>query len=276
MVLGLVDRDRLSQRISPANEESDFRLVVEGLRRTERRRERVGQSALAHWPAHGGVAHDDRRGPSVIRDRDVLVVGQQRIIRAKQLPDVRRVVDRGVEIGVIANRDRQPELDVGHADQDAVRAIARATRARVVGGEERARPGAQRAHRGSPGREEGVERRPATQTRRLACGTRERARVERGDDVEDPIANRDPNASRTRRRAREYSQRKVLNREIGVRRVRGYDPGAKRGVMRMIDAAGRRHNSPRATRSSIGSRNEQEPNAIAKCARTSRSCSVRR
>ncbi len=45
----------------------------------------------------------------MVADRDVLVVGQQRVVGAEQAADVGRVVDAGVEVGVVADARRQAQ-----------------------------------------------------------------------------------------------------------------------------------------------------------------------
>ena len=52
--------------------------------------------------------HDDRAGPAVVADRQVLPVRRQRVaVRAEQPADVGRVVLGGVEVDVVGDRERQ-------------------------------------------------------------------------------------------------------------------------------------------------------------------------
>ena len=56
---------------------------------------------------HRCAADHDRRRAAVIPDRDVLIVGQQRIVGTEQAADIGGVEHGGVEIGVVADRRRQ-------------------------------------------------------------------------------------------------------------------------------------------------------------------------
>jgi uncharacterized membrane protein len=50
----------------------------------------------------------------VVADREVTPVGRQRVVvGAEHAADVAGVVQRGVEVGVVGDRERQVELDVG-------------------------------------------------------------------------------------------------------------------------------------------------------------------
>ncbi len=77
----------------------------------------------------------------MVADRDVLVVGQQRIVGAELAADVRRVVDARVEVGVVADARRQVQGAVGRRMEPGLH-LGLAGRA---GGQERAETAAQGA-----------------------------------------------------------------------------------------------------------------------------------
>ena len=63
---------------------------------------------LAERPVQVGAADDDRAGPAVIGDRQVQPVRHQRVLRpAQHGADVGGVLARRIEVGVIADLDRQ-------------------------------------------------------------------------------------------------------------------------------------------------------------------------
>ncbi len=112
VILGGLDGDRLSQRVARPDEEADFEFVIQRARRAERRGLR-----LSVRPSNRRAAHDDRRRPPVIADGNVLIVRQQRIVRTEELADIGGVENRGVEIGIVANRDRQKHLGIPHGHE---------------------------------------------------------------------------------------------------------------------------------------------------------------
>ena len=107
VVGGLADRDRLPERAVPADHEADLGLDVEALGGPERRRPVVGP-ALPVRPAHGRARDDDRPGPPVVGDGQVLPVRRQgRRPGAQDAPDVRGVVLARVEVDVVADGEGQ-------------------------------------------------------------------------------------------------------------------------------------------------------------------------
>ena len=60
-----------------------------------------------------GSADADARRAAVIGDRQPLEVGRQRVVGSNDAADVPRVMDRRVEVGVVADARRQRELDFG-------------------------------------------------------------------------------------------------------------------------------------------------------------------
>ena len=120
MLLGLVDRDRLAERIALADEEAELELVVEPLRWRRARAAHRRALGLAARALEVLAADADRRGAAVIADRHPLVVGHQRVVGAEQLADRGRVMDAGVEVGVVADAAGHVHLDARIALQGAL------------------------------------------------------------------------------------------------------------------------------------------------------------
>ena len=59
----------------------------------------------------------------MVADRNVLVVRQQRIVGTQHAPDVARVIDGRVEVGVIADVSGQPKLGLVHRHEHTARDI---------------------------------------------------------------------------------------------------------------------------------------------------------
>src|SRR2546423_10126412 len=102
---GILDRDRPTQPAAGADDEAELGFVIEALAWPEYRD--LARLDLAARARDGSAGHHDRRSAAVVADRHPLVVRQQRIVRAEQLADVGRVVNAGVEVAVVADRDRQ-------------------------------------------------------------------------------------------------------------------------------------------------------------------------
>ena len=111
-----------------------------------RRRVGVGRLCLAVRPADRRAADDDRAGAAVVADRQVAPVRQQRLRVGPEHPaEVRRVLERGVEVDVVGDRERQLRLDLVERESRRPRRSGH----RLLG---RALPG------GAPLRQELVER----------------------------------------------------------------------------------------------------------------------
>src|SRR5450755_2519455 len=96
------DWNRLSQGVSSAHKKAEFEFVIQRLGRPEFW---IGL-ALARLTGRardGRSGRLQRRRPPVITDGNVLVIRQQRIVGTEQLPDVRGVENRSVEIRVVAD-----------------------------------------------------------------------------------------------------------------------------------------------------------------------------
>jgi hypothetical protein len=102
MLRSLGDWNRGSKEVGLADIERKFDFEIQRLGAAQvgffvRR----GRTRLAIRTEDGYTARKDRRRSSVISDRNVLVVGHQRLIRTKESPHPRSVVDRCVEVGIV-------------------------------------------------------------------------------------------------------------------------------------------------------------------------------
>ena len=53
----------------------------------------------------------------MVTDRHIFVIGQQWILGPQQFPDVRRVIDRSVEVGIVADQRGLHHGGFCHGDQ---------------------------------------------------------------------------------------------------------------------------------------------------------------
>ena len=109
MILGVIDRDRLAELIASADQEAELKFVVEALARADNRH-LAAAFGLTERPADRLAADNDGRRTPVVADRHPFVIGQQRRIGAEQPAHRRRMVDAGIEIGVIADLAGQRHL----------------------------------------------------------------------------------------------------------------------------------------------------------------------
>ena len=173
------------------------------------------------------AADADRRGAAVVADRHPLVVRQQRVVGAELLADRGRVVDAGVEVGVVADLARHAHLDARPA-APAPRGTCASLRAAVAQTLPRS-PGAARA-RGSRGELHqpvhvvGVDQLRAAQ-------------------VEHLVADRDADPPVHVVGAPEAPERQVLDREVGRRVVGRFEPARQRRVV--VSSSGDGHGLPR-------------------------------
>ncbi len=111
---GVLDSDGFSQAVSWPDKEARFQFVIQRLAgRKVGRRTRLGHN-LARRPLHRRAAHENRRCPAVIPDGHVLVIRQEGILRPEEPAHIRGVVDRGIEVGVIADQRRLEHRSPGH------------------------------------------------------------------------------------------------------------------------------------------------------------------
>ena len=114
-------RPRSPSAARHADHEADLGLDVEPCRRART----PGPSAVGPLPAGPDdrrAGDDHRAGPAVVADRQVLPVGQQRrLVGPEDPPDVGGVVLGGVEVDVVADLERQTQLDLGERAAAAAR-----------------------------------------------------------------------------------------------------------------------------------------------------------
>ena len=196
---------------------------------------------LALRPDDAGAAGHHRARAAVVADREVPPVGQQRLLVGAEDPaDVGGVVERGVEVDVVADLDGQVQRHVGQRDEVGLDQVALG-----LVGEQAGDPAAEGAADPTPLRHQQVERRLLEHVVHVEhLGGRDRGQVEH--EVADPDA--DP---RLLARPREHAVRQVVDVEEGA--GGSVDPGGGHGGP---------SRSPRASRSSSGSVTEQEPNEV--------------
>ena len=193
MLLGLGDRHRLAVRRRRPDDEPELDLGVEpGAGPVERTALRPED--LPARPADRRAADDDGARAAVVADRHPLPVGRQRVtVGAQHAPAVLGVVARGEEVDVVGDVERQDRLRIGgRGDAGAI-----------------VEPGDRRCQLGTRARAERhqlVQDRLAQRLRDLGSDV-ERARVERGDEVDDVVVDPRAQARRLRRAAR--AQRRV-------------------------------------------------------------------
>ena len=99
-----------------AHDEADLGLDVQLTRRHAL--DRVPLADQAGRPPNGGARHDDGRCPTVVADGQVSPVRQQRLTaRSEDVTEVRRVLERRVEVDVVADVDRPAQPDPVDARQ---------------------------------------------------------------------------------------------------------------------------------------------------------------
>ena len=108
-----VDRDGLARRARSPDHESELELDVEAPARAEDGCLGIRRLRLARRPPDRRSADDDRPRAAVVRDRELPPVGQERLRSgAEQLAEVGRVLERGVEVDVVGDLEREVHLDV--------------------------------------------------------------------------------------------------------------------------------------------------------------------
>ena len=104
--------------IARPDKESGFDLVIKRLGRREVGRRAGGRQNLASGALHGCAADNNRRCPAVIADRHIFVIGQERILRPEKPAHIRGVMDRGIEVGVVADQGRLEHGGFRHREAD--------------------------------------------------------------------------------------------------------------------------------------------------------------
>src|SRR5262249_26831212 len=108
---------RSAERAPDAHDEAELELEVEALARAEARR-LVRRLRLATRPRHRRPTDHDRPRAAVIADRKMAPVREERVgVGTKEPAEVRRMLERGVEVDVVRDLERQMYLDVVERDQ---------------------------------------------------------------------------------------------------------------------------------------------------------------
>ncbi|MNN25742.1 hypothetical protein D3C81_1392280 [compost metagenome] len=209
------DRNRAALFVALADPDAQFQLQVHLRAGAESRHALPRRQGLAVGADHVGAGRNYGRGAAVVADRHVLVVGQQRVVRAEQLADVLRMVDADVEVGVVADARRQVHAAGQLRLQQRRAEVFQALVFRAVAGQQFEQALAQGpARRGAEG-EEGVQGFAAGRARGFAGRAMEQPGVAGDLEVEDVVADGDAAAWRVARWA-EDAQRQVLQREVRV------------------------------------------------------------
>ena len=150
-----VDGEARAELCRAADDVAELGLDVEADARAEDRSGVLRALALPARPHDLGARDDDRAGPAVVADRQVLPVrGEGRVVGPEDLADVARMVLARVEVDVVGDLDRQVqrhavERDEVRLDPCLVHVVA----------EDLGEPLARDRPRRSAEREEGVEAR---------------------------------------------------------------------------------------------------------------------
>ncbi len=188
-----------------ADDEADLGLDVQPHGRAEDGSGVRGRLALPGGAHHVGAGHHDGAGAAVVTDRQVLPVGGQGVrgVGAENLPDVPRVVLRGVEVDVVRHLERQMQGHLGQRVEEGLDGLpVRRDR----------HPRGERAAHVRPGR-------AARRQQRVEAGAGEQGGVGgaqgvcRRAGVEDVVAQPDAHGALRRTGEREDAVRQVVRAE---------------------------------------------------------------
>ncbi|MNI40200.1 hypothetical protein D3C73_944110 [compost metagenome] len=113
VLAGVGDGDRLSHLVALADPDAQLQLVIQTRTGAEGGFGLASGQGLAFRSTHIGAGCTNGRGTTVVANRHVFVVGQQRVVGTEQLANVQRVFDTHVEIGVVADFRWQVHRAVG-------------------------------------------------------------------------------------------------------------------------------------------------------------------
>ena len=119
----VADRYAIPQFIAGADEDSELELVIDAFGRRDHRRLRAWWKNLSDGTTKFLSRDAYRRSATVIGNRHPFVVRQQRIVGAHQPADAGRVVNRRIEVAVIADVRRKRMLSVILCHETAVQPI---------------------------------------------------------------------------------------------------------------------------------------------------------
>src|SRR5690606_24731304 len=108
---------RRTKLVSLADKKTELHFVIKIFARNEHRRLFGVAPVLAVRPLDVRARDDDARRPPVITDRHVFVIRHQRIVRPEHRPDIRRVIDGAVEVGVIADLKSRKIFSIAYRNE---------------------------------------------------------------------------------------------------------------------------------------------------------------
>jgi len=119
MLRCVLDVDRLTELVTGADEEAQFKFEIEGLGlAVGGRRLTSGANELTARSAKVSTGDDNRGSATVIADGEPSPVGLERVLAASEHDThVERVVLRSVKVGVVSNVSRQEHLDARLSNQ---------------------------------------------------------------------------------------------------------------------------------------------------------------
>ena len=224
----LADRHGFAERRRRADIHAELELEIHVARWPVARRLLVLPFALALRALHRRAADAHRRGAAVIGDRHVFVVRQQRIVGAEGAAGIGGVKDRRIEIGEVADRDRQQHFGLRHRASNAgVRLLSPRSALRARDKESRSADQAC-----GPSAISALRFGAAQAFAAVAASPLERRRCRR--DVEDLIADRHADSRTCVRRRPKHAERQVLNRKIAVGRVCRLDKASPGGIVCLV------------------------------------------
>ena len=217
---------RLAQRAADPDDEPELELDVETPARPVARGVVLRRLRLAGRANDRRPADDDRAGATVVADRKVAPVREERLgVRTEESAEVRRVLERRVEVDVVGDLEREVRRDSVERNHIAAPAVSELvdTRERVLPG--RASEGEERIERR---RLERPRRDPLRRDRRLLRprGTRRAVCPRRTEKTPNPTAPFTAAASRAPR-ARPPARRSCSSRSSGTARV-GHERARRR------------------------------------------------
>jgi hypothetical protein len=142
------------------------------------------------------------------------------------------MIDRRQKIGETADLRRQLHLNTRDRNKQLVCDLARLRRMALVQPQKIGQARAQRGYHPVARPHQGVEASACCETRSVTSLAVQKTNLQRGQNIEDLVADRDPDARAGN--ALENAKGEVLNRKIAAREVGAFDPALARRVMRAI------------------------------------------
>ena len=167
--------DRLAEPAPRAHDEAELELDVESSARPEARRLVCRRLRLARRAHDRRPADDDGAGAAVVPDRQVPPVRQQRIgVGPEETAEVRRVLERGVEVDVVARPRRAARSSASSSGTNS-----------APRGDQLADPD-----------DRVLPRRPAEREERVEARRLEDLAQPARSEIEDPVTDAEPNPRR--------------------------------------------------------------------------------